>query len=159
MSGVGLPVGLREVASADLPAFYEHQADPAACRMAAFTPRDRDAFFAHWNRILADPDVLVRTILAGGRVVGNVGSFERDGPREVGYWIERASWGRGIATRALRLFLEIEPVRPLHAHVAAHNAGSIRVLERCGFEVAERYRAPATERGPSVDELSMVLRR
>ena len=25
--------------------------------------------------------------------------------------------------------------RPLHAHVAKHNAGSIRVLEKCGFRL------------------------
>jgi hypothetical protein len=36
---------------------------------------------------------------------------------------------------ALRLLLEIVDDRPLLAHVAAHNAGSIRVLERCGFSL------------------------
>jgi RimJ/RimL family protein N-acetyltransferase len=28
------------------------------------------------------------------------------------------------------------PHRPLSAHVAAHNLGSIRVLEKCGFTLA-----------------------
>ncbi|MEZ5093993.1 GNAT family N-acetyltransferase [Nocardioides sp.] len=42
-------------------------------------------------------------------------------------------WGRGIASAALRAFLEIETTRPLCGRVAAHNLGSARVLERAGF--------------------------
>jgi RimJ/RimL family protein N-acetyltransferase len=38
-----------------------------------------------------------------------------------------------VATAALTEYLQLETVRPLYAHVAAHNAGSIRVLEKCGF--------------------------
>ncbi len=41
---------LREVESSDLKAFYEHQFDPEAIRMAAFVgkePRDKVAFYAH----------------------------------------------------------------------------------------------------------------
>ena len=45
-----------------------------------------------------------------------------------------ATWGRGVATRALAAFLgEAETTRPLFAGVVAHNAGSMRVLEKCGF--------------------------
>lgn len=45
-------VQLREVLVADLPVFFEHQRDPEANRMAAFAARDRDAFMAHWSKIL-----------------------------------------------------------------------------------------------------------
>ena len=151
-------VRLRAVTEADLPAFYAQQCDEASWRMAAFTPRDRDAFFAHWKRILADETGMARTVIADERRVGHVVAFDRDGVREVGYWIERASWGRGIASRALALLLELDRSRPLHARVAAHNAGSIRVLEKCGFETIERRTVPADVRGPEVDELLMVLR-
>jgi RimJ/RimL family protein N-acetyltransferase len=58
--------------------------------------------------------------------------------REVGYWIERELWGRGIASAALEQFLRIETRRPLHAGVAAHNAASLRVLSKHGFAVAGR---------------------
>ncbi len=47
-------VQLRDVAEGDLPVFFEHQRDPVANRMAGFPPRDRDAFVAHWAKILAD---------------------------------------------------------------------------------------------------------
>jgi RimJ/RimL family protein N-acetyltransferase len=124
---------LRELRDEDLPVLYAHQRDPEAVRMAQFPSRDHDAFMAHWARVRADPVNLVRVIDLDGQVAGTVLSFPRDGVREVGYWIDRALWGRGIATRALRAFLEVDPERPLYAGVAKHNAGSLRVLEKCGF--------------------------
>ena len=39
-------------------------------------------------------------------------------------------------TAALVAFLEIERSRPLHARIAEHNVGSIRVVEKCGFAVS-----------------------
>jgi RimJ/RimL family protein N-acetyltransferase len=128
-------VTLREVEPADLPIFFEHQCDPVALAMAGMPGRDRQAFDEHWARILADDTGRIRTIVADGEVVGNVLSFERGDRREVGYWIGRHHWGRGVATAALVAFLGEEPVRPLHAGVAPQNGGSLRVLEKCGFAV------------------------
>jgi RimJ/RimL family protein N-acetyltransferase len=130
---------LRAVTEADVPIFFEHQRDPEATRMAAFPARDRDAHAAHWaNNILADEAAIARTVVVEGQVAGNVVSWQADGKRLVGYWIGRNFWGRGIATRALAEFLGELTERPLHALVVPHNAGSIRVLEKCGFvRVAE----------------------
>jgi len=71
----------------------------------------------------------------GQRLVGSVG-LNRDGEdTELGYWIGRPFWGRGVATEAVRAFLsEHEPRRPLYGHVAKHNGASMRVLEKCGFK-------------------------
>jgi len=71
--------------------------------------------------------------VAGREIVGWIGSWEVEGDREVGFWIGRAHWGNGYATAALRAFLDVDLHRPLHAHVADHNVGSRRVLEKCGF--------------------------
>lgn len=90
----------------------------------------------HWTKILADETVIKRTVLFNGRVAGNVVSFEQECEQEVGYWIGREYWGKGVATEALSQFLaHAEVRRPLHAAVAKHNVGSIRVLEKCGFAV------------------------
>lgn len=129
-------VVLRPVAESDLPTFFDHQRDPEALRMAAFTARERPDFMAHWKRILGDSSVTARTILAGGEIVGNVVCFERRARRLVGYWLGREFWGGGIATLALRAFLAEVGARPLYAYVATHNVGSIRVLEKCGFSLA-----------------------
>jgi RimJ/RimL family protein N-acetyltransferase len=128
-------VTLRPVEAADLPIFFEHQRDPAGIAMAGVGGRDREAFDAHWAKILADDAGRIRTILVGGEVAGNVLSFERDGRREVGYWLGRDHWGRGVATAALVAFLGEEASRPLYAGVLTANLGSLRVLEKCGFAV------------------------
>jgi RimJ/RimL family protein N-acetyltransferase len=146
---------LREVVEEDLPVFFDHQRDPEAAQMAAFTPRDRDAFMAHWTtNVLGGEGALVRTILVDGTVAGNVVSWMQDGRRLVGYWVGREHWGRGVATRALTLFVDEIPFRPLYAHVATSNVASIRVLEKCGF-------APTGEEPEAsddgVEEVVMVL--
>lgn len=130
-------VRLRGVTEDDLPVFFDHQRDPEANRMAAFPPRDRDAFMAHWTTILRDGSVVVRTVLLDGQVAGNMVAFDFEGRREVGYWIGRTFWGKGVATRALRTFLEEVNERPIYAGVAEHNVASIRVLEKCGFMISE----------------------
>jgi RimJ/RimL family protein N-acetyltransferase len=130
-------VRLRAVTEDDLPIFFEHQRDPVANRMAAFPPRERDAFMTHWDSILRDASGVVRTIELDGDVAGNVVLFGFEGRREVGYWIGREFWGRGVATRALSAFLHEVEERPIYAGVAETNVASIRVLEKCGFTAVE----------------------
>jgi len=126
---------LRDVEEADLPIFFEHQREPDANRMAAFPARAQDAFFAHWReQVLGNASNRKQTIIVGDVVVGYVASWEHGGKRLVAYWLGQAYWGRGIGTSALREFLAHETTRPLHAFVAVQNVGSIRVLERCGFQ-------------------------
>ena len=129
---------LRDVTDEDLAIFFEHQRDAVALRMAAFRSRERDAFLTHWRTKVLRPENVTRTIVAGGLVAGYIGSWGQDGKRLVAYWIGREHWGKGIATRALSGFLALEPIRPLHAWVAVHNVGSIRVLEKCGFRTVAR---------------------
>ena len=123
--------------------------------MAAFPSRDRAAFDAHWERnIFGNPLNLMQTILVDDDVAGNIGSWTHNDERFVGYWIGKAYWGRGVATRALHAFLDVEQTRPLYAHVVQRNAGSIRVLEKCGFR--EDSTVMLSEAG--VIELRFVLR-
>jgi len=126
-------VRLRDVIPEDLPTLFDQQQDPDAYRMAAFPPRDWDAFAAHWTKVLNDATVTKRTVLFDERVAGYVVAWERDGRRLVGYWIGKEYWGRGVATRALSRFLDAESARPVYAYVAKQNTASIRVLEKCGF--------------------------
>jgi RimJ/RimL family protein N-acetyltransferase len=128
-----LPVALRETIAADLGTLFEFQADPEASAMAAFPSRDLSAFLEHQKKIEGDPSAITRTIVVGREVVGSIGSWPAEGQRAVGFWIGRPHWGNGYATAALRVFLDVDPHRPLLAHVADHNVGSRRVLEKCGF--------------------------
>jgi RimJ/RimL family protein N-acetyltransferase len=151
---------LRDVTQDDLPIFFEHQQDPGARHMVAFTsrdPNDREAFMAHWARILSDDAITKRTILLDGQVAGNILSFQWDDKPEVGYWIGREYWGKGLATRALTHFLEIVTARPLYAQAAKDNIGSIRVLEKCGFTITGYVRSFAHARGKEIEEAILVL--
>ncbi|MEU4133698.1 GNAT family N-acetyltransferase [Streptomyces wuyuanensis] len=154
-----MDVALREVRTGDLDVFFTLMQDPTARRMAAFTaedPGDRARFDAHWERILHTGDVN-RTVLVDGAVAGHAAVYGPPGEREVTYWIDRVHWGRGVATAALRELLQLVPERPLHARAAADNAGSLRVLAKCGFTVTGRDSGYAHARGEETEELLLRL--
>jgi RimJ/RimL family protein N-acetyltransferase len=148
---------LRDVREDDLDVFFEQQREPEGVAMALFPAREREAFDAHWSRVLANDSNVVRTIEVDGEVAGNIGSWEQDGRRLVGYWIGRDFWGRGIATSALSE-LAGELGRPLHAWVANSNLGSIRVLEKCGFVQVGSHAEHDERFGEVVEELLFELR-
>ena len=131
-----MTVALREVTKEDLSIFFEHQIDAEATRMAAFPSRDRDAFMAHWARIMSNKTGILNTILADDTVAGNVVYSEAAGEPNIAYWLGKTHWGKGIASAALAQFLTKIEARPVYAHVAKHNFASIRVLQKCGFQLA-----------------------
>ncbi len=157
----GKELRLRNVKQSDLPIFFGHQQDPVATRMAAFTskdPADREAFDAHWRKILGDDTIVMKTILVGEDVAGHIGSFEREGKPNVTYWIGREYWGKGLATGALTEFLGDLEVRPVYAGAAKDNVASLRVLEKCGFKVTGEEKGFANARGEEIEEVLLELK-
>ena len=109
---------IRDVVDDDVPRFFEQQSDPAAIHMVAFTakePADREAFTAKWDKIRGDGTTIAKTVVVDGVVVGNVLSFVApwSGKREIGYWLGKEYWSRGIATRAISILgpLRLDPPR------------------------------------------------
>lgn len=151
-------VTLREVVPDDLPILFGYQCDPEANLMAAVYARDESAFAALWKDAFENPEVTARAIVADGVLVGHIATFLADGERSVGYWIGREHWGRGCATRALAQFLELVPIRPMHATIAITNVGSQKVLERCGFVRTGTRDSPATERYMACEEACYQLK-
>lgn len=149
-----MTVTLREVTKEDLPIFFEHQLNAEATRMAAFPSRDRDAFMAHWATIMSNETGILNTILADDTVAGNVVYWEAAGEPNIGYWIGKTHWGKGVASAALAQFLIKIETRPVYAHVAKHNVASIRVLQKCGFQLAREEMCD----GDDAEELVMELR-
>ena len=89
-----------------------------------------------------------QTILADGRYVGDVWCYcinMDDEPNcMVSFCIfEMESWSKGIATAALKLFIEAIRTRygvtSIGAFAYANNLASIRVLEKNGFSVMEEF--------------------
>jgi RimJ/RimL family protein N-acetyltransferase len=153
-------VTLRPVHASDLDALFRQMSDPESVTMAAFTsddPGDRQRFDAHMARVMTSPGTTLRAITWQGDVVGSISSFVADGRTEITYWIDRAVWGRGIASQALAMFLELVRVRPLHARAASDNAGSLRVLEKSGFRAIDTEVSFAPARGAEIEETILRL--
>ncbi len=152
---------LRPVVPGDLPVLFELQADPESNVMAGTKPRTREVFFAVWERIFADPGVNARVIEVSGErgveIVGSISRFQAEGRDSVGYWIARAHWGKGVASRALALFLLEERRRPLHATAARSNAPSRRILEKNGFRCVGYRVGEETERFSAREIADFVL--
>jgi len=154
-------VALRPVEARDLDAIFDQMRDPDSVRMAAFTaqdPSDRSAFDAHMEKIMSSSENVLRAIICDSRLVGTVSSYVWDGTTEVTYWVERGSWGQGIATRALELLLAETAVRPIRARAASDNAGSLRVLEKAGFKPIATAVSFAPARGAEIEETILELR-
>ncbi len=129
---------LRPVLETDLPILFQQQLEPEAVAMSAYPSKDRGEFMRHWEGILHDKTVIARSILYKDKIAGHIicwkeGKYEQ----QVGYWIGKPFWGRGIATSALQEFLAQVKIRPLFAHVANHNPASKRVLEKNGFTLLD----------------------
>jgi len=133
-------VTLRVLYESDLPVFFEHQNDKGAEEMVGLPLRERDDFIDHWQKVMANPSIILRTILYENEIAGYLCSFIKEADeREVGYQLGRAYWGKGIATQALQLFLPLIPYRPLYGVTPAHNIGSQKVLTRCGFVLLDEH--------------------
>ncbi len=104
------------------------------------------------QRVRTAPGITLRAVTCDGELAGHVASFVTDGETEVTYWIGRGWWGRGVASRALELLLDLVTVRPLHARAASDNAASLRVLARAGFVPVGREISYAPARRAQIEE-------
>jgi RimJ/RimL family protein N-acetyltransferase len=149
-----LQIYIRPTSASDIEIFYTHQLDPVSTDLAKVHARSRESFDTHWDAILNDPNTIARTILFDDQVVGLINTFPVKNERHIGYWIDRAHWGKGIASGAIARMVGVDPSRPLHAIVAIDNIGSMKALERSGFvrigeehsEETERYMASVVAR-------------
>jgi len=97
----------------------------------------------------------------GGEAVGGVGfKLGTDIARktaEMGYWLSEDFWGRGIATRVVTATADWAfghyNLTRVFAMAFAHNAASIRVLEKAGFEREGVLRRSAIKNGAVLDQI------
>ena len=88
----------------------------------------------------ADPRFYGWAIEREGCMIGTIGAYDFDPEKnqiEVGFSIERASWGKGYAAEALRAVLEYltgqEGIAHVTAWCASDNVASKRTLEKAGM--------------------------
>src|SRR3954452_2112594 len=154
-------IALRPVVDDDLDALFRMMQDPESVRMAAFTPEDptdRARFDAQMARIRTNPTGTYRVITCDGAIAGSIGSWVMDGDIELTYWMNRALGGRGIASRALILFLQhVLTERPVHARAASDNTGSLQVLRKAGFRPQGTDIGYANARATEIEETILRL--
>lgn len=82
---------------------------------------------------------------------------------EIGYWLAKPSWGRGIMTavvgRMSRHAFEELGLAKITAHVFAFNPASARVLEKCGFREEGLLRRHFVKDGRFIDARLFALLR
>ncbi|MGI2109473.1 GNAT family N-acetyltransferase [Shewanella frigidimarina] len=142
-------ISLHPITEADLDIFFEFENDPIANKMADFVPRKRKAFNLHWQqKVLANEKAIAQGIWIDDVLVGNVLSWintdaaAKSDPqmRLVGYWIGREHWGKGIATKAVEMFLKQFISSPVFAYIDKQNEGSVAVAYANGFfDVTAQY--------------------
>lgn len=97
----------------------------------------------------------------GGEAIGGIGfKLGLDIARlsaEMGYWLSESYWNRGLTTRAVAAasdwaFGHYNLVR-IFATAFCHNAASIRVLEKAGFQREGIMRRSAVKDGVILDQV------
>ena len=97
-------------------------------------------------------------IVIKSEVVGGIGFRDIKNQRaEIGYWLAKKNWGRGIMTQAVKLvckfgFLQLG-LRRVYAAVFANNKASARVLEKSGFKYDGRIKRHYKKDGRLIDAL------
>jgi len=159
---------VREWRPTDAPAIVPHADDREVWHNLRdrfphpYTARDARRWIRQARRI--DPPVSF-AIEVDGEPCGGIGIDLRDDvdrrPAEIGYWLGRAHWGRGVATDAVRAvtayaFETFDLVR-IEARVYAWNHASRRVLEKAGFTREARLRRAITKDGRTIDADLLAL--
>ncbi|WP_395751541.1 GNAT family N-acetyltransferase [Prosthecobacter sp.] len=143
-------IHLSAITMADAEDINAHLRDYEVSRYTLLIPHPYTLAMAHeWIAIIADDvqrngrETIWAIRESSGRMIGavelHVGSAGKQHVSEIGYWLAKSHWGRGIMTAVVKAvaergFRELG-VRRITAPIFAPNVGSARVLEKSGFVV------------------------
>ncbi len=142
-------IELRERAETHVRTYFEKTRDPEIQAMIPQTARTVEQAVEDFRKTqLPGTTSFGRTIYADGSYVGDIWCYGIDLEDEpnamVSYCLfEKSHWGKGIATKALKGFMqEIVPGFSLHslgAFAYEANTASLHVLEKNGFTLREAF--------------------
>ena len=156
-----MEISIRKSIESDLEVFFLNQSDKQAAHMAAFTPEnpnDKEAYLNKWKKLLHDNSINMQTILVADNVAGCVVKYIMQGDAEITYAIGKAYWGKGLTTKAVKQFLDLESTRPIYGRVAYDNYGSQSVLEKVGFKKIGTEKGYANARQQEIEEFVYILK-
>lgn len=126
-----------------------------------YTTADADEWFAMVEKMTAEAGQSVAWAIRNkdGKLIGDVG-LDWPGPyrlhrAEIGYWLAKPFWGRGIMTDVVKAVCQHGfdklGLAKINAHVFSFNEASARVLEKCGFEQEGYLRRHTVKDGRFID--------
>jgi RimJ/RimL family protein N-acetyltransferase len=147
-------IRLRPCREDDLPAFFAMRSDPRLMRHGSHPPwthideaRTRFESNLHGNDS-ARQLYWASADRADDRMIGDVALFHINAAQrmaEIGYMLQVASWGKGLAREATALALDHAfdglGLRRIEADIDPRNRASARLLERLGFQHEGMLRA------------------
>jgi RimJ/RimL family protein N-acetyltransferase len=139
-------INLRELLPSDLDRLVRLANDENVSRYLIYTfphpytPADAEWWIGTGSK---QNGAITRVIEYRGEFAGLVGITPQAGWRnhlaEIGYWLGKEYWGRGIATSALKQMTDYGfgslQLQKLYAPVLAPNVASMRVVTKCGYEL------------------------
>ena len=97
-------------------------------------------------------------IVVNGEVVGGIGLNDiQKHKAEIGYWLGKKYWNKGVMTKAVKLVTDFGfrnlKLKRIYAHIRPENKASIIVLERNRFKLEGLMRKEAFKDGKFIDAL------
>jgi RimJ/RimL family protein N-acetyltransferase len=137
----GPRVRLRPLCEGDIDDLFAILSDPEVMRYWSCPPlTERSQAEEHYRKNVGE-DALCWGVTRGGSLIGTVSLYalERQCERaEIGYLLGREHWGKGLASEAVSLVIDLAfgplNLRRLEADIDPRNTASARLLERLGFE-------------------------
>ena len=137
---------LRPWREEDAEVLYRYASDPEVGPQAGWSPHKSVDESRYIIRILfADDHTWAIVLKESNEPIGCIGYYTASESNigigqhdvEVGYWVARPYWNRGIATEALQLLIDYcfreKGFRTLWADFFPDNPASGKVMEKCGF--------------------------
>jgi len=130
---------LRRLASYDAPGLHEMLSDVETMRYWSTVPHvemaETEAWIADSVAATGRGDAYDFAVLRDGKLVGRVAFWMGN---EIGFLFHRDVWGQGIAQEAVRALLrfgfDVLKFDSVRADVDPNNVGSLKLLERVGFQ-------------------------
>ncbi|NOY15201.1 MAG: GNAT family N-acetyltransferase [bacterium] len=162
----GKPVSLRSLLETDDLSIYQHAKDPAVIK---YTSLPRPYKLSNAREFIQNTKLNLQTKKAfelgihfnnKNQIIGMISLMEVDPQNknaEIGFWLGRQYWRKGIMTEAVKLILgfgfnQLQLVR-IYANVMHPNTASARLLEKTGFDCEGRLRQAVYHNGQWLDYL------
>ncbi len=154
---------LRPYRKSDLESMVKHINDKAIAGYTLtipypYTMKDARNWWERYKKMMRKRgrNRIACAIVIDGQVVGSIGISRHDHKAEIGYWLGRAYWGRGLMTAVVKEVTKYGfntmGLRRIYACTFPENKASMRVLEKAGYKFEGILRKNVKKGDKLIDE-------